>query len=91
MLRPIVPMKEFEKIGFKPCKGEYGKTDCYYLCVSRGRQMIFVSTEIYEINDWDDEDPRIHARPNCRYRDWRTALDITYDIIKAGFLVRRCG
>ncbi len=25
MLKPKVPAKEFEKYGFKKCKGEYGK------------------------------------------------------------------
>lgn len=44
MLRPKVDVKEFEKHGFKKCKGEYGKIGCYYLCVSRGVKMIFVST-----------------------------------------------
>lgn len=33
-----------------------------------------------------DDDPRIHARANCRYRDQRTALDITYELIKADLL-----
>ena len=48
--------------------------------------MIFVSPMIFSINDWWGEDPRIHKRPNCRYRDQRTALDITYELIKADML-----
>ena len=35
---------------------------------------------------WDDNDPRIHADANCRYRDSRTALDITYELIVNGLL-----
>ena len=35
MLIPKVKAKEFEKFGFKKCKGEYGKSGCYYLCVAR--------------------------------------------------------
>lgn len=43
MLAPKVKAKEFEKFGFKKCKGEYGKNGCYYLCVARGVKMLFVS------------------------------------------------
>lgn len=35
MLIPKVEAKEFEKFGFKKCKGEYGKNGCYYLCVQK--------------------------------------------------------
>lgn len=83
MLRPKVDVKEFEKFGFKRCKGEYGDIGCYYLCVSRGIKMIFVSKEILDIIDWKDDDPRIHKNPNCRYKDCRTYMDIIYDLIKA--------
>ena len=48
--------------------------------------MIFVSRMIYDINPWSDDDPRIHERANCRYKDQRTALDITYELIKADLL-----
>lgn len=88
MLKPKVPVEEFEKFGFKPCRGIPKKNGCYYLCVARGVQMIFVSNRIYEIQDWNEDDGRIHAKPNCRYKDGRTALDITYDIIKADMLER---
>ena len=40
MLIPIVDMKEFEKAGFKRCKKPYDR--CYYLCVAKGIQMIFL-------------------------------------------------
>lgn len=86
MLKPKVDMKEFEKYGFKHCKGIPKELDCLYLCVSRGVHMIFVSPETYQINKWKDTDNRIHANANCRYRDRRTALDITYELIKADML-----
>ena len=70
MLIPTVPVKEFKKFGFKKCVGEYGKSECYYLCVARGTKMLFVSNK----------------KPNCRYRDKRTYLDIIYELIKAGML-----
>lgn len=35
MLIPAVKAKEFEKFGFKKCRGEYGKNGCYYLCVAK--------------------------------------------------------
>lgn len=76
MLKPTQPLEDYEKYGFRKCKGLYGKNSCYYLCVSRGCQMIFLSPSIINIQPWLDNDPRIHTRPNCRYRDSRTALDI---------------
>ena len=88
MLKPKegVDISEFERYGFKKCKGEYGRSGCYYLCVARGCQMLFVSKSYFDIMAWDDNDPRIHADANCRYRDSRTALDITYELIVNGML-----
>ena len=86
MLIPKVKTKEFEKFGFKKCKGEYGKNNCYYLCVARGAKMLFVSPIMFDVNDWKNNDPRIHKDVNCRYRDHRTYLDIIYQLIKADML-----
>ena len=86
MLIPTVPAKEFKKFGFKKCAGEYGKSECYYLCVSRGIKMLFVSNEYFDVNSWKDDDPRIHKKPNCKYRDKRTYLDLIYELIKAEML-----
>ncbi len=86
MLKPKVPVEEFEKFGFKKCRGI--PKDCYYLCVSRGVKMIFVSPVRFDINDWREDDPRIHKKPNCRYSDRRTAEDILYELIKADMLER---
>lgn len=86
MLKPKVSTKEFEKFGFKKCKGEYGKCGCYYLCVSRGIKMLFVSDALFDVIDWKDDDPRIHKDANCRYRDHRTYLDIIYELIKEDML-----
>lgn len=88
MLKPNCDIKEFEKMGFKKCRGLPSKLNCYYLCVARGCKMIFVSPIYYAINDWDDTDERIHKQPNCKYRDNRDALDITYDLIKKNMLIR---
>lgn len=49
--------------------------------------MIFVSPEVLDIINWDDNDERIHNNPNCKYRDNRTYFDILYDLIKADLLV----
>lgn len=86
MLIPKVEVKEFEKFGFKKCKGEYGKNGCYYLCVARGIKMLFVSNRWFGIFNWTHNDPRIHKNANCRYRDHRTCLDIIYELIKADML-----
>jgi hypothetical protein len=86
MLKPKVDIKEFEKHGFKKCKGKYGELNCYYLCISRGCKMMFVSPEIFDVVDWNDNDERIHSVANCRYRDNRTYFDVIYDLIKADLL-----
>lgn len=89
MLKPKVPAKEFEKYGFKKCKGEYGKNNCYYLCIARGKKMIFVSDVFFDVINWDAADLRIHKDANCRYRDQRTYIDIIYDLIKADLLEKQ--
>lgn len=90
MLIPTVKAKEFEKFGFKKCKGEYGKNGCYYLCVARGIKMLFVSNVCFDVINWEDDDPRIHKAANCRYKDSRTYLDIIYELIKADMLRSNC-
>lgn len=89
MLIPNVDMKEFEKFGFKRCRGIPSDLQCYYLCVARGNAFIFVSPKCFMIENWWKHDSRIHARANCKYRDPRTAMDILYDLIKAEMLNKR--
>lgn len=55
MLTPKVKAKEFEKYGFKRCKGITRDSECYYLCVARGCKMIFVSDICFDINDWEKD------------------------------------
>lgn len=86
MLIPTVPAKEFEKFGFKKCKGMPKDTECYYLCVARGSKMLFVSNIYFGVNDWIKDDQRIHKNANCRYSDKRDYLDTVYELIKEGML-----
>lgn len=86
MLVPKVKAKEFERFGFRRCKGIPKDCNCYYLCVARGCKFIFVSDVHFDVQDWDRDDPRIHKRANCKYRDDRTYLDIIYALIKADML-----
>lgn len=83
MLVPKVDIKEFEKLGFKQCRKNTKNSNCYYLCVARGCKLIFVSPIGFDIQDWKRDDPRIHKKPNCKFRDNRTAEEILYDLIKA--------
>ena len=84
MLVPIKDMNEFEKIGFKKCKKPYNM--CYYLCFARGVQYIFLISKMLDINKWEDNDPRIHKKANCRYRDGRTALEFMCELVKKGYV-----
>lgn len=48
--------------------------------------MLFVSNCCFCVNDWKDDDPRIHKNPNCKYGDKRDYMDIIYELIKADML-----
>lgn len=86
-MKPVVKAENFTKYGFKKCKGMYGKNGCYYLCVNRGRKMLFVSDEYFSVSNWDKNDPRIHSKPNCKYSDKRTYLDIVFELIHDGMIL----
>lgn len=86
MIKPTKPIETYKQYGFKKCKGEYGKSLCYYLCVSRGNQMIFVSPFMIEIFPWVKDDPRIHKNPNCRYLDKRRVIEIICEMAMNGLL-----
>lgn len=86
MIKPTKPIEEYKKYGFRKCKGIYGKNGCYYLCVSRGNQMIFLNPCMIEIFLWGKDDPRIHKNPNCRYKDNRTAIEIICEMEMNGLL-----
>jgi len=80
MIKPNIPVEDFVKLyGFKYCKKPYNS--CAYLCMARGREMIFVSSQMVAILPWEDNDPRIHKRANCCYSDKRTALEIFYLLV----------
>lgn len=87
MLKPTKSIETYKEYGFKKCKGEYGKNNCYYLCVSKGCKMIFLSPVMIDILPWKDFDPRIHKKPNCRYNDCRTALDIVCELAIYGLVM----
>ena len=86
MLIPNVNIKKFEEFGFRLCKGEAGRESCYYLCIAKGSKIFFVSPKCFDIQDWGKDDPRIHSKPNCRYKDTREVIDVIYDLIKADIL-----
>ena len=85
MLKPKKSMEEFEKFGFRRCKG-CSDLPIYYLCIARDSKVIFVSPTMIDIQDWKSDDKRIHKKANCRYRDHRTSTDILYQLIKADML-----
>lgn len=85
MLMPNVDIEKFEEFGFKLCRGIPRDLQCYYLCVARGCEFIFVSPKCFAIEEWRKDDSRIHTRPNC-IRGKITAIDVLYDLIKAGML-----
>ena len=85
MLVPLRPLIENPKqYGFNKCKKPYD--NCYYKCFARGVKMMFLSKYMIDIIDWDDDDPRIHIRANCLYRDTITAEDYLCELIQLGLV-----
>jgi hypothetical protein len=85
MLVPLKPLIENpEQYGFKQCKKPY--YNCYYRCFAQGIKMMFLSKYMVDIIDWKDDDPRIHSRANCTYRDTRTAEDYLCELIQQGLV-----
>lgn len=82
----LVPLKELkynpQKYGFKRCKKPYN--NCWYKCFARGVKMMFLSKYMIDVIDWKDDDPRVHSRANCSYRDTRTAEDFLCELIQLG-------
>jgi hypothetical protein len=80
----LVPLKQLienpEQYGFKRCKKPY--FNCWYRCFARGVKMMFLSKYMIDILDWKEDDPRIHSRANCAYRDARTAEDYLCELIQ---------
>jgi hypothetical protein len=83
MLVPLKVLKENpQQYGFKRCKKPYD--NCWYKCFARGVKMMFLSKYMIDIIDWKDDDPRIHSKANCAYRDTRTAEDYLCELIQLG-------
>lgn len=84
----LVPLKQLkdnpEQYGFKRCKKPY--YNCWYRCFARGIKMMFLSKYMIDIIDWKDDDPRIHSKANCLYRDSRTAEDYLCELIQQGLV-----
>lgn len=51
--------------------------------------LYLFSPKCFMIEDWRKDDSRIHANPNCKFRDNRADIDILYELIKAGMLKKR--
>jgi hypothetical protein len=84
----LIPLKSLienpEQYGFKQCKQPY--YNCYYRCFAHGIKMMFLSKYVVDIIDWKADDPRIHSRANCAYRDTRTAEDYLCELIQQGLV-----
>lgn len=84
-----IDLKELEKFGFKKQPRPYSG---YYLCVAIGARVIFVNPDgggrIIHSEKWEDNDPRIHKNPNCKYRANYIVEEILYDLIQAGIVVK---
>ena len=85
-IKEDVKEQAMEKYGFKKCKKPYNML--YYLCIAKGVLVIYIGEGIF-VQHWEDDDPRIHKRPNCRYRSDDTVIDILFDMIQDGFVVKK--
>ena len=85
-IKKDVTADQLAKHGFKRCKKPYPG---YYLCVARGVQIIFIGDGIF-VDDWHiNDDPRVHKRPNCKYKSNKTVIDVIYDLIMDGLVEKK--
>lgn len=75
--------KLLEELGYKKCKGDYGKAGLYYKCLREGTKVIFLGYDLY-VTNWTDTDPRIHKKPNCKYTYPNDFYDEIYMLIQTG-------
>ena len=73
-------------MGLDNAKERQKKTNVITYAFQGAAKCFFVSPVMFDVNEWKDDDPRIHKSANCRYRDQRTYLDIIHDLIKADML-----
>ena len=100
VLEDNVTIDDLKPYGFHSfkCKG----FTRYYRCFSRGCKLMMISVKdrttpnnlAYAINreimidDWYENDPRIHKTPKCSYRSTATPMEIIYELSIEGFLKR---
>lgn len=83
-LKKEVTEEQLLEYGFKRCRKPYDIW--WYICIARGIKVIYTSPgNQIMVEDWEDNDPRIHIRPNCNYRSSRIAEDVLYDLIVDGY------
>lgn len=85
-LKENVTEQQLKKYGFKKCKMPYQRL--YYLCIARGVKVIYIGNGIF-IQEWKEDDPRIHSRANCKYRSQDTYLDVLYFMIADSLIESR--
>lgn len=88
MLIPKVKAKEFENSDLRNVRVNMERT-VVIIFAFQGDAKCFCEQCDFDVNDWINNDPRIHKDANCRYRDHRTYLDIIYELIKADMLESR--
>lgn len=85
-IKDNVTPEQLAKYGFKKCKKPYDAL--YYLCIAYACKVIFIGNGIF-IQDWEENDPRIHTRPNCVYRSRKTDIDVIFDLITDGLVEKK--
>ena len=73
----------------KDVKGFQKNQNATIFVLQEDQKCCLYSDVCFCVNDWHENDPRIHKRANCHYSDRRTALDVVYDLIKADMLEKR--
>lgn len=85
-IKDNVELTELEKYGFHSYKVARGITN-WYRCFAHGCKLILITKQKnLLIQDWQEDDPRIHAQPKCHYRDRTSYDEVLYDLITAGLV-----
>ena len=85
-IKDNIELSELEKYGFHSYKVARSITN-WYRCFAYGCKLILITKQKnLLIQDWQEDDPRIHAQPKCHYRDRTSYDEVLYDLITAGLV-----
>lgn len=82
-------LEVLKRYGFNSYKVNRTQTN-YYRCFAKASELIIINDINREvvIDHWHSDDTRIHKAPKCHYKDTTPLMDVVYDLIIDGVVVK---